>query len=431
MLETQEQPLQAIDFSTIAESSAPGIYHAYPYIISTPQSSSKSLIWKSVIVPALELWAISRIVYVAITLVYLRFIRPESITLQSMAATWNKWDANWYLTASKGYPVTNSLAFFPLYPALIAGLTHFLGASNRVIASLIITNIAVFGIFIGLIALARLESQNKNSGRGAVLIALAYPLAFYLTAPYSESLFICFAVFAFYFARARRWKTAALFAFAAGFTHPTSIVLAPALFAEYASAQGWFRAELWRHGAWKYFRPSVSQIKTAALVTGAVPAALALYNTYIWRKTGSFFEYSAIQHNNWGHRMLNPLDIVFTQIQRIFNFSLDLHWHTLVLWNNVTIYLILLLTILMIRRMPMSYSVFMFSLIILLFLTPIPGRPDLYSSTVRLFVASFPLYIWLGLKIKDRIMRPALLLIPVFALQAFLLIEFFLRVWVE
>ncbi len=430
MLETQEQPIQAIDFSVIAEPSAPSIYHAYPYSISTPQSS-KSLIWKSVIVPALELWAVSRIVYAAVTLVYLRFIRPEAITLQTIAAAWNKWDANWYITASKGYPVTNSFAFFPLYPALIAGLTHFLGNANRVIASLIITNIASLGIFIGLILLARLESQNTNSGRGVVLVALAYPLAFYLTAPYSESLFICFAVFAFYFARARHWKTAALFAFIAGFTHPTSIVLAPALLAEFAASQGWFRAEIWRNGAWKYFRPTTAQMKTAILVSGAVPTALALYNMYIWRKTGSFFEYSAIQHNNWGHRMLNPLQIVITQIQRIFNFSFSLHWHTLVLWNNVTIYLILLLTILMVRQMPAAYSVFMFSLIALLFLTPIPGRPDLYSSTVRLFVASFPLYIWLGLKIKDRISRHALLLVPLFALQAFLLVEFFLRVWVE
>ena len=53
--------------------------------------------------------------------------------------------------------------------------------------------------------LTRLEGMTREAARTTVLLVAIFPTAFFLLAPYSESMFLLLAVSAFWFARRDRW----------------------------------------------------------------------------------------------------------------------------------------------------------------------------------------------------------------------------------
>jgi Gpi18-like mannosyltransferase len=58
-----------------------------------------------------------------------------------------------------------------------------------------------------------------------MLAVLIYPFSFYLTAAYTEGLFLTFAILCLLFARQGRWRLAAVMALLAGATRPTGVAL--------------------------------------------------------------------------------------------------------------------------------------------------------------------------------------------------------------
>lgn len=150
------------------------------------------------------------------------------------APTLARFDAGWFRSVAKeGYswdPVSGvgNVMLFPLYPSLwrplgVLGLPLFW-------AGLLVAHACFAGALILLYAYARREwGGGDEAGRDAIVALLAFPWAFYLLAPYSESLFLLLAVGAFAAARRRRsWLTAAL-GLLAGLTRLFGLALVPAL----------------------------------------------------------------------------------------------------------------------------------------------------------------------------------------------------------
>jgi hypothetical protein len=111
------------------------------------------------------------------------------LTLQSAYETW---DAQMYLTISgQGYEQVRLRNMHPLWPLVIH--TVALVAGDRLTAALIAANLLSLAALILLHRLAMLKT-DPASADAAVLLALAFPSAFFLSFPYSESLFLLLAV---------------------------------------------------------------------------------------------------------------------------------------------------------------------------------------------------------------------------------------------
>ena len=101
---------------------------------------------------------------------------------------WARWDSDFFLRiAQNGYDDA-SAAFHPLYPALIAVLGRaFFG--HYVLAGLVISLLCCLGSFVLLHRLAEQHLGAEGAVRSVLYLAV-FPMALFLQAVYSESLFL-------------------------------------------------------------------------------------------------------------------------------------------------------------------------------------------------------------------------------------------------
>lgn len=117
----------------------------------------------------------------------------------------NQWDASWYLRiAQHGYD-QQAAAFFPLYPLLI----HFLNRLGlpAAIAGILISNFFLAGIICLCFRLASLDYDCQTALKSTWYLAL-FPTSFFLSATYTESLYLFLVLLTFLFLRQRRWPAA-------------------------------------------------------------------------------------------------------------------------------------------------------------------------------------------------------------------------------
>jgi hypothetical protein len=275
-------------------------------------------------------------------------------------------DAQWFLRlATAGYARSDhSAAFFPVYPLSIR-LVDLVPGIGPLGAGLLVANVAAFGALLLLHALTRLELGDV-AARRAVLFTALFPTAFFLYAPYTESSFLLASIAAFWFARRDRWGWAAVAGAVAAATRSVGIVLVLALWVE-ALAQ--FR----RDG-----RPLLPRIAAAA----SVALGPALYaGWWAWR-----------YHDLWA-----PLDA-----QRAWRpggtsapwatvwSALEFAWRYQTWWLlDVTVVALAVIGIaLAARRVPLTYTVYATSSVLLPLLLPLPSRPLL--SMPRFVAVLFP-----------------------------------------
>ncbi|MSO95846.1 MAG: hypothetical protein EXQ81_08645 [Thermoleophilia bacterium] len=142
---------------------------------------------------------------------------------------WARWDSVWYLTiAEQGYHgAAETLAFWPLYPALVSLLGALLGGHDLT-AGVLISLASLLG---ALVLLERLGVRlvGRSSSRRAVLYVALFPTAFFFGAVYSESLYLLLAVGAFLLAERGRFLPAGVVCGLAILTRVAGIAILPAL----------------------------------------------------------------------------------------------------------------------------------------------------------------------------------------------------------
>jgi hypothetical protein len=126
-----------------------------------------------------------------------------------------RWDSNWYgRIAQLGYEYLpdepSSVAFFPLYPMCIRAVGAMTGAQVA-LAGFLVSNTALVGAVILLRRLAALDFPAPSRvPMRTVWLFLLYPVTFFYSATYTESLFALLSVAALLAARHRRWALAGL-----------------------------------------------------------------------------------------------------------------------------------------------------------------------------------------------------------------------------
>ena len=140
---------------------------------------------------------------------------------------WARWDSVFFVRiAEHGYDHA-SAAFYPLYPGLVALLGRvFFG--HYVLAGIVISLAAALGAFALLHKLAS-ERLGESGAQRTVLYLAIFPMALFLQAVYSESLFLFLVLAAFVVAERGQFAAAGLLSGLAILTRGTGIALLPAL----------------------------------------------------------------------------------------------------------------------------------------------------------------------------------------------------------
>jgi len=158
-----------------------------------------------------------------------------------LGTVWSKWDAENYIhIAQYGYSTAANdfyrIAFMPGYPALIAFLSSLL--HDYVQSGLLISNAAYAATIFLFYKLMRLDFGKDESKKAIVLLSV-FPTAFFLHAPYTESVFLALSVASFYCGRKGHWLWAGLLGMAAASIRLFGIVLLLGLAVEYLSQKKW------------------------------------------------------------------------------------------------------------------------------------------------------------------------------------------------
>jgi hypothetical protein len=327
-----------------------------------------------------------------------------------LAAPLGRWDSVWYLAiAGAGYGGDGVReAFFPLYPLLVRIAGAPLG-SALVGGALVST--ALLGA--ALVVLHRLVAldHDRAVARNAVLVTALFPMSFFFSAVYSESLFLALSVGAVYAARRERWAWAGAFGGLAAMTRSAGVGLLVPLALIY----------LWDVG-----RPSLRvrrRLRADVLWLGLVPLGLAAYCAFL-----------ALQ----GHAALAPFhaqDVWFRSFAGPFGGVWDgtvaavqgarqllsgarepVFFRPaggdpfLVARHNIELFVWLVLGAVAVvgalRRLPLAYGAYLVVALALPLSYPVGPQP--LMSLPRFLAVLFPLAIWLALWMTGRAWRERL-----------------------
>ena len=186
--------------------------------------------------------------------------------LGAVTDVWTRWDSVWFLRiAEHGYEhLSNSAtAFFPLYPAAVGLLGRVL-LGHYVLAGIVVSLTTGLATFVLLYRLAE-DKIGADGARRAVLYLALFPMALFLQAVYSESLYLMFTVAAFLAAERRRFLGAGLACGLALLTRPVAVALLPAL----------------AIFAWRSLRPGRNLVQLAV-----APVVFATYPLLLWAQRG-------------------------------------------------------------------------------------------------------------------------------------------------
>lgn len=155
------------------------------------------------------------------------FEKPVRTADCLLRGLWQRYDTLWYRRiAERGYePI--STPFYPLLPAVTAGLST-LGIPPEW-GVLLASRLAAWLAIWGLLRLAA-GDHDERTARRAILYWLCWPMSFILLAGYSEPFLVAGMVWSLVFARDQRWWPAALCAVAACLSRSTGVALLPALY---------------------------------------------------------------------------------------------------------------------------------------------------------------------------------------------------------
>lgn len=334
-----------------------------------------------------------------------------------------RWDATWYLQiANHGYVDTTDAAFFPLYPLLARATGLMVGSALA--GGILVSFIA------GVVALAILHrlallELGEGAARAAVWLLACFPVAFFLSAVYSESLFLALSLGSVYAARTGRWGWAGALGFLAATTRSAGVVLLVVL------------GVLW----WTHSEHRVRDLLPLALV----PAGLAAYCAGLalggldglapfdaqeqWYRSfaGPFVGAWDGTVAAWdGARQLlsgSRTPVYFDQAggDPYINAA-----HNLELFATLVAIVPMLVGAL--RRLPLAYGLYALAALALPLSYPVEPQP--LMSLPRFVLVLFPLFLWLGWWAARGRRRTLALGVAFLGLQAFAAAQFATWRWV-
>lgn len=210
----------------------------------------------------------------------------------------NKWDANHYANIAENGYTANEVAFFPLYPLLVRGLTA-LGVPTKIALLAISWTFCLLATVV-LLHWFKFELQQRKSKLSPwvpMLIFAVFPTSFYLGLGYSESMFIFLATLALLaYRKGWYWIAAVAMAFVTA-TRVQGGAIAVFFLIDFLMAQ-------------KRDYRKLLPILCAGIGIG-------VYMIYLWNTFGNPFEFIAVQ-KNWGRLSGNPVQNLISSFTPVY-----------------------------------------------------------------------------------------------------------------
>jgi hypothetical protein len=295
---------------------------------------------------------------------------PRALPLE----IWARWDAEWYLyVADQGYVRAEPLSryagryvaadtagFFPLYPLLIRSLSAL--GLDPVLAGVLISNLSLLGALTLLHRLAA-DRFSEEAANASLWGLVAFPTSLFLSAVYSESLFLALLLGCFLAARRRRWEAVLVLGFLCALCRPAGFLVAVPLAWEVLEGRGGWRG--W--GSLLGF-----------------PAGLGSFSFYCARKFGDPLAW-AHRQERWRGAWSGP----WRAFQRFFEQPPQLHGAHNSIVELVAALLFLSALPVILRRFPRSWATHALLSVL------VPLGSTLWSFS-RLSLAAFPFHVLAG-----------------------------------
>ncbi len=305
--------------------------------------------------------------------------RPGGAVGELLAAPAARWDAVWFLAIARdGYDPARA-AFFPVYPLLLALTGASVAAGVAVSAAASVAGLAL---------LHRLVALDHGDRAAALTVGLVawFPMAGFLSAVYSEGVFLALSVGAVLAARTDRWALAgAAGALAAGTRSAGLVLLVP------LAVRWWTRSPRRpRDLAW----------------LGLVPGAQAAYCLALWTQGMDPLAPFAAQEAFWRRAFAGPLGAVPDALGAAWGGRGDLLASGLA--GEAARLDVLLLAALAgalvalagaVRRLEPAYALYAAAALALPLSYPVPAQP--LMSLPRFLLVLWPLHLWLALWLLD------------------------------
>jgi hypothetical protein len=393
-------------------------------LLTAERRRAFTVAWRAFWASRLLIWSAGIVGVLAWSVVGVNAPGPDTLggVLVSPAS---QWDAGWFVPiAQQGYEARapDSMAFFPLYPLLIRIVGEpidalgLAGAHSFELAGTLVSLCALIVALYLLHRLTDLELGARAADNAVALLAL-FPTSFYLSAIYSESLFLALTIGCVYSGRRGWWgRVAVLGALATATRSQGALLLLP------LAIMLWYgpRADRGPVSAKRSFYP---RFRPRPLEVGAVllvPVGLLAYIGYVWVATKyaalTPFEVQELWHRElkgpiaslWGgarDAVLATRDLLAglphvdddwaTGIDRGPGFGDQFSFVRGSLLNFAALVLAGVGVAGALRRLPIAYGAYALAALIVMISFPHPLDP-LYSLP-RFILVLFPAFMWAGL----------------------------------
>lgn len=294
---------------------------------------------------------------------------------------WLHWDAGAYFEIALNGYTKDITAFYPLYPIMINFFNNFMSIDW---SATLINFLALWWALVGLWKLSVLDN-NKNATWRTIFYLLLFPTAVFLTAFYSESLFLCLAIWTTYFARQRRWSAVFIFGLLAGLARIEGVALIGLLLWEYFSS----------------IKFNFKQIKWPLISALSPLVGLSLYAVFLWIKFGDGLLFIRIQAN-WYKKPSWPWQTFIDYGRGVFDFSLihsNFGYYLFIAFDFWMTVIAIILSLFLMKKIRVSYGIYC---LIATLLTSFTGT---LGSNGRRAILLFPLLILLGKWGKNQIIN--------------------------
>lgn len=294
---------------------------------------------------------------------------------------WFRWDSGWYKRiAERGYYIEgqqSDVAFFPLFPYLSRYLGYIVG--SHFLAGFLISNFStLFAIFF--MYLIALSMMDEGRARRSIILLLIFPASFFLSAYYTEGLFLLTITGSTYFFFKKNYFLSGIFGMAAMLTRSTGLILFGAFF-------------LYLFYEFSKKREKFSPYMLFLLL---IPSGLLLFMIMLKVQVGDPMAFSKFQAG-WGRHFVFPLFTPFIELYKVnWSFPRDeVNMQKFV--ESITSIFFLLIAIMMIikRYNPVLWMIVLFGVLM-------PLSTGKVMSMVRFATVLFPAFYYISDVCEDR-----------------------------
>ena len=286
----------------------------------------------------------------------------------ALLGVWQRFDVVHYQNIASGFVTEDLRVFPPLYPMVVRVVGTLFGG-DMLLSAFIVSNIACLLFLIVLYKWLLEEGFGEQVVRRTLLFLLLFPTSFFLFVPYTESIFLLFIVIAFREARRSQWARSSISSIGASLARITGLVMSGVIAVEGLKDRNWSVSKLVKVG---FFA-----------VLPATPQLVLL----IWQKLNGFPSTLDLQAR-YGNRVpAFPWEGIVMTLERIANGSvLAIEYVDLLVILGM-----LLLGWVVIKRLPLSFSVYYWGVLLFNLFQVRLGQS--LSGQTRFAIALLPAFI--------------------------------------